>query len=176
MKTVNGHYVGPFHVFSFNDRTMRLLKCGKQELALPSSWAFCLHSLGMPSTILATQQKPTLRSLVHKALPSGVTWDLSKLLIWICSDSYLQTSFILLFSSSITTHIHGVCSLTSSTSPLKAGIISCIFWYSFIVLGRIKFIHSFTRSLTCSSNIFWTPAMFLALSSHRLKRWPEVPW
>lgn len=29
MKAVNGHYVGPFHVFSFNDRTMRLLKSGK---------------------------------------------------------------------------------------------------------------------------------------------------
>lgn len=81
MKTVDGHYVGPFHVFSFNDRTMRLPKSGKQELLLPSSWAFLpwhlcpfrLHSLGMPSGILATQQKPTLRSLVHKALPSGVT-------------------------------------------------------------------------------------------------------
>ena len=29
MKTVNSHYVGPFHVFSFNDRAMRLLKSGK---------------------------------------------------------------------------------------------------------------------------------------------------
>lgn len=79
---------------------------------------------------------------------SGITWDLSKPLIWIYSDSYLRTSFMLWLSSSITTHVWGLFPHVFC-KPLE-GRNNLLYFFVFLHSPWQNPIHSFIRPFTHS--------------------------